>query len=101
VAIDQDLFFSRRLGLGLRPGETLGATPREWAMEQLRSIPPLDFFDKSGNSILSTLPPYAKPFENYDQSLRNFEKKWTLQKKLFADGKNRSPETLINRCSSR
>ena len=59
MAVDQDLFFSRRLGLGLKPDETLGATPREWAMDQLRSVPPVDFFDKDGNSIVARLDPLA------------------------------------------
>ena len=60
-------------------------------MAQLRSVPPLDFYDKSGNSLLTKLPAYAKPFENFDESLRNFEEKWTLQKKLFESSKNLAP----------
>ncbi|MEJ0013607.1 MAG: DUF1800 family protein [Bauldia sp.] len=82
MAIDSDLFFARRLGLGLRPDETLPAPPREWAMDQLRSIPPLDFFDKKGQSIVGTLPPYAKVIDNFEAAAKTYDVFWNTKNKL-------------------
>ena len=56
VAVDQNLFFARRLGFGLAPDEDLPTPPREWAMEQVRSIPPLDFFGKDHRRSPITRP---------------------------------------------
>lgn len=58
--MDANLFAARRLGSGLKIGEALPAPPREWAMEQLRSIPKLDFYGQDGGSFADALPPEAQ-----------------------------------------
>jgi uncharacterized protein (DUF1800 family) len=79
VAVDRNLFFARRLGLGLAPGEDLPVPPREWALEQLRSVPPLDYFEKGGESILPTLPDYARPLEDFEQAMHQYEVRHLLE----------------------
>ncbi len=73
MAVDRELFFARRLGLGLRADETLPAPPREWAMEQVRSAPPLDFYGPDGTNLFDKLPPFAKPDENFETAGREWE----------------------------
>ena len=84
MAIDQDLFFARRLGFGLGLEEKLPASPREWAMGQLKSVPPLDFFGPDGKSIASTLGPDATLLTDFDQACRQWEVAETLDNKLGA-----------------
>ncbi|MEJ0013609.1 MAG: DUF1800 family protein [Bauldia sp.] len=73
MAVDSDLFFARRLGLGLRPGETLKGPPRDWAMEQVRSAPALDFYGPDGTNLFDKLPPFAKPDESFETASREWE----------------------------
>ncbi|HVY21515.1 MAG TPA: DUF1800 family protein [Bauldia sp.] len=88
MAIDTDLFFARRLGVGLGASESLPEKPREWAMDQLRSVPPLDFFDKKGNSIAGTLPPYAKLIDNFEEAAKTFDTYFTAKTKRMLASKN-------------
>ena len=71
MAVDQNLFAARRLGFGLKIGDDLPAPPRDWAMEQVRSIPKLDFYGQDGTSIAAKLPAGAV-FVDYPQSCISF-----------------------------
>jgi len=48
MAPDENLFFARRLGLGLRAGETITGSVRDWAVDQISVIPALDFYGPAG-----------------------------------------------------
>lgn len=85
MAIESDLFFARRLGLGLRPGEKLPAPPRQWAMDQLRQVPPLDFIGPDGKSLAAMLPPQAKLLANFDEACRVWETYKTKSVSLDAE----------------
>lgn len=63
MAVDEKLFAARRLGFGLKAGEDLPASPREWAVQQISAIPPLDFFGNDGE--LLHLPRDAAPVTNF------------------------------------
>ena len=58
---DDQLFFSRRLGFGLKRDETIEDI-REWAVSQISEVPLLDFYGPDGTSILSALPDFAVPW---------------------------------------
>ncbi|HVY20989.1 MAG TPA: DUF1800 family protein [Bauldia sp.] len=63
MAVDEKLFVARRLGFGLKAGEDLPGAPRDWALDQLRSVPPLDFFGADGATL--HLPRDAQPIDNF------------------------------------
>ena len=67
---DEELFFARRLGYGLRKGETIGGPVRDWAVKQISEAPPLDFYGPDGKSIRSRLPDYAEPVPGYEEATR-------------------------------
>ena len=71
MAVDPNLFATRRLGFGLRTDEDLPGPPRDWAMAQVRSVPKLDFYGQGGKSIASVLPPDAM-LSDYPQSCAHF-----------------------------
>ena len=97
MQIDRDLFFARRLGLGLRIGEVLPAQPREWAMDQLRNVPPIDFFGQDGKSIIDQLPPSAKLVENFKDAGKEWEHFKTKENELYAHGKGLSASEFDHR----
>ena len=84
MALDEELFFARRLGYGLKQGETIGGSVRDWAIKQISEVPPLDFYGPDGQSIRSTLPPYAEPVADYAEATRlvgiYFNKEHELEK---------------------
>lgn len=90
MAIDRDLFFARRLGLGLRLGEALPASPREWAMDQLRQVPPVDFFGSDGKSIADQLPTGTKFIDNFLAACKEWEVFKTKENELQATGQKLS-----------
>ncbi|MEO8757603.1 MAG: DUF1800 family protein [Devosia sp.] len=67
---DTNLFAARRLGFGLRLGEDLPVSPRDWAMEQIRAIPKLDFYDVGGQPLASL--PADAALTDYAQSCLRF-----------------------------
>ncbi len=67
---DEELFFARRLGYGLRKGETTGGPVRDWAIKQISEVPSLDFYGPDGKSIRSQLPDYAEPVPDYEEATR-------------------------------
>ena len=110
MAVDQNLFYARRLGFGLAPDEDLPTSPREWAMEQVRTIPPLDFFAKDGSSLFSGLhasvhikgavttdPPTLKPFADFSEACHMWEKYRLALDKLQAASKTMSPDEFDQR----
>ena len=66
MTVDDGLFIARRLGFGLGPDEPSPATPRDWAMDQLRATTPLDFFGPDGVNM-------AGPANKQSVLLRTFE----------------------------
>jgi uncharacterized protein (DUF1800 family) len=84
MAFDEELFFARRLGLGLKQGETISGDVRNWAVEQFNSIPKLDFYGPDGRSI-SSLPPEAKPSPNFNQACREWEIYKNDEDKVFKE----------------
>ena len=106
MAVDQNLFFARRLGFGLAPGENLPVPPRDWAMEQVRSIPPLDFIGKDGASVFDQLkapveldglirsndPSVLKPFADFSEACKMWERYRATFDKLMAAGKKMPPD---------
>ena len=85
MAVDEELFFARRLGYGLGPGEAIEGSVRDWAIGQISSIPPLDFFGIDGGNIRSKLPDYADPIADIPTAAKvwgtanNIETKLQLQ----------------------
>lgn len=92
MAVDENSFFARRLGFGLRPGATLPAAPREWGVEQIKSIPPLDFYGKDGKSLIAKLPPTAKPLTDFEQACREWEVYDTQDEKAANEARDMSGE---------
>lgn len=70
MAVDEELFFARRLGYGLRQGETLGPSIRDWAVRQISEIPPLDFFGRDGANIRGHFPDFAEPVVDFTNATR-------------------------------
>ena len=58
---DEELFFARRLGFGLKRGERIGGSVRDWAIKQISEIPPLDFYGPDGTNIRSQFPTSPTP----------------------------------------
>ena len=56
MAFDEELFFARRLGLGLKHGETISGDVRNWVVEQFKSIPKLDFYGPDDGMLLRLSP---------------------------------------------
>ena len=73
MAIDSDLFFARRLGLGLKPGEMLPEAVRDWAMAQLREVPPLGFLGPDGADLRDKLPPGIDLFKDFSEACKAWE----------------------------
>jgi uncharacterized protein (DUF1800 family) len=61
MVVDEELFFARRLGYGLRIGESIGADVRGWATKQLSEVPPLDFYAPDGTNQRGAFPDFAEP----------------------------------------
>jgi uncharacterized protein (DUF1800 family) len=61
MPVDDELFFARRLGYGLRAGETIGSDIRTWALNQLAQVPALDFYGPDGTSLRKDFPDFAEP----------------------------------------
>lgn len=80
MMVDEELFAARRLGFGLRLGEALPAPPREWAVDQLRSVPKIDFYDLDGTSIVDV--PDAAKLLDYPQSCIKFGEQDAAETKL-------------------
>ena len=85
MVFDEELFFARRLGLGLKQGETISGDVRNWAVDQLKSIPKLDFYGPDGQSIKDSLPPESKPSINFNQACREWEIYETHEVKVFKE----------------
>lgn len=96
MAVDSNLFFARRLGFGLKPGQTLPTAPREWAIAQIKKIPPLDFYGKDGKSLLATLPPEAKPLTDFEQACRQWEIAMNIEDKAFDEARSMSGKEADN-----
>ncbi|MEJ0012655.1 MAG: DUF1800 family protein [Bauldia sp.] len=90
---DEELFFARRLGYGLKQGEAISGGVRDWAVAQISEVPPLDFYGSDGKSIRSQLPDYAEPVPGYEEATRlvgfNFDNEriadQTAQEKLYPE----------------
>jgi uncharacterized protein (DUF1800 family) len=70
MAIDEELFFARRLGYGLKRDETVGASIRDWAIKQLSEAPPLDYYGPDNQNLRHLLPPLADPIPDYQEASR-------------------------------
>ena len=85
MAVDEELFFARRLGYGLKQGETIDGDVRDWAIKQISTVPPLDFYGPDGQSIRSTLPDLAETVPDYGEATRlvgmYFNKEHDLEEK--------------------
>src|SRR5690349_19925519 len=77
MTIDPNLFAARRIGFGLKVGDDLPAPPREWAMEQVRSIPKLDFYNRDGSSLAATIPADAALTDYLAACIRFGEQQYT------------------------
>ncbi|HVY19562.1 MAG TPA: DUF1800 family protein [Bauldia sp.] len=71
--MDTDLFFARRLGYGLRTDEKLPAPAREWALDQLRTIPPYGFVDATGKDIAASVPDYGQLYATFESGAHAYE----------------------------
>ncbi len=67
---DEELFFARRLGYGLRQGETVGPDVRAWAVGQIKDIPPLDFYGPDGRNLRDHFPDFAEPTLTFREACR-------------------------------
>ncbi|MEO6396497.1 MAG: DUF1800 family protein [Devosia sp.] len=67
---DEELFFARRLGYGLRQSETMGSSARDWAVRQISAIPPLDFYGRGGANIRDHFPDFAEPVPDFANGAR-------------------------------
>jgi uncharacterized protein (DUF1800 family) len=70
MIFDEELFYARRLGYGLKRGETVGSNLRDWAVRQISTVPPLDFYGPDGNSIRDRFPDYAEPVPDFGEATR-------------------------------
>lgn len=82
MVIDDEVFLARRLGYGLKPGETLGPDLHKWAVRQIAEVPPLDFYGPDGSSLAGKLPPYAEPITDYGEATRQMGAYWDLEREL-------------------
>ena len=73
MANDEALFLARRLGYGLRDGEAVSGSFRDWAVAQLKAIPPLDFYGPDGTNIRSKFPAEAEPIKDFAEACKAFE----------------------------
>lgn len=71
--MDADLFFARRLGYGLRIDEKLPGPVREWALDQLRTVPPYGFIDVTGKDISASVPDYGQLIATFDAGAHAFQ----------------------------
>ncbi len=71
--MDDNLFFARRLGLGLRLGETINVPMRAWAVSQLTTIPPLQFYGPDGTSLRGQLADDADLFPDFEAACKVWE----------------------------
>ena len=92
MAIDPALAVSRRIGLGLAPGESIPSDVRSWAVRQLHAVPPLDFIGPDGTSLASTLGPDAKPFEDFGAASVVWEKFMTTEDELNVKARGLQPD---------
>jgi uncharacterized protein (DUF1800 family) len=67
---DEELFFARRLGYGLKQGETISGGVRDWAIKQISEVPPLDFYGPDGTNIRDHFPDYAEPVADFSNATR-------------------------------
>ena len=65
VAVDEELFFARRLGYGLGRGEGISSGVRDWAVSQVSKVVPLDFYGLDGRNIRSQFPDFAEPTADF------------------------------------
>jgi uncharacterized protein (DUF1800 family) len=73
MAPDENLFFARRLGLGLRAGETITGSVRDWAVDQISVIPALDFYGPAGVSLRDQLAEDADPLPDFPAACKVWE----------------------------
>jgi uncharacterized protein (DUF1800 family) len=92
MAIDTDLFWARRLGVGLRMDEKLPAEPREWALGQLQSVPPYGFLDETGKDIEASLPDYAQRTTTNEAGARKREALEEAMNRFRKASRNMSPQ---------
>lgn len=91
MIIDADVFFARRLGYGLRQGEVLGASPRDWAVAQLSTIPPLDFYGSDGESIRHQFPDFVEPVTTMEEACRLHGVYQDVEEEMFAKAGEMDP----------
>lgn len=81
--VDEELFFARRLGYGLKHGESIGSNVRDWAIGQITNIPELSFYGEDGTNIQKLLPTYAKPIIDYGEATHMMGVYWDKERILL------------------